>query len=158
MRCFARMPRGGSGKGSIEGKFALRNQRETWSDFCGDVLVSAPAVHPLYNLGLLLRLLEIFHLRIFSNLQNSVEGKTYEEHKAASGYPGLSSCGRASHPYAMHKSVRPHLESGEPPVDQHDPISASKSPKARFLARYGLIRGTRVCLLTDTGVCTHPYK
>ena len=55
MRCFARMQRGGSGEGSIEGGFAFRNQRKTWSDFCGDVLVSASAVHPLCTLGLLLR-------------------------------------------------------------------------------------------------------
>jgi hypothetical protein len=85
MRCFARMQRGGSGKGSIEGRFAFRNQCETWSDFSGDVLVPVPALHPLYTLGLLLRFQRFFRLRTFSNLQNSVEGKTYEERKAASG-------------------------------------------------------------------------
>jgi hypothetical protein len=60
MRCFARMQRGGSGKGSIEGRFAFRNQCETWSDFSGDVLVPVPALHPLYTLGLLLRFQRFF--------------------------------------------------------------------------------------------------
>ena len=69
MRCFARMQRGGSGEGSIDGGFAFRNQRETSSDFCGDVLVSAPAVPTLHS-RVALTLLEIFQI---SHIQQLTE-------------------------------------------------------------------------------------